>query len=336
MFFILCKRLWGSSDGTRWWQQACFQCCMKSICQQTIILTACDVHSLAELEGFYFSSEGGARVPCCLHSALRGCQPEFELLHSFSWHRGSFPHVHRLMTSLIQKQTTATSSWYSSQNTQPGRVRSTPAKSAPDVPKAFFLFNHPSFLSGIPHSKRTGICQDLWDLVCFWELDEILKTCYIVRVWNETCVIALTHACMHPYLSMQSCSNWHISLTLFKAIKNIHILTQKAPGWGCIKHLLYPYIAAFTHAWMHKHLSMQSCSNWYMSNIQVNIDTLTQKAPEGGSIKQLMPPCIAVLKHEGMHKHLQSLWNYHVKYTSQWNANIRIHITQKASRMGCI
>ncbi len=66
--------------------------------------------------------------------------------------------------------------------------------------KRFFLFNHPSFLSGIPHSKRTGICQDLWDLVCFWELDEILKTCYIVRVWNETCIIALTHACMHAHI----------------------------------------------------------------------------------------------------------------------------------------
>lgn len=68
----------------------------------------------------FFIWRGGIRVPRRLHSTLRLFQPKFELLRSVSWHRGSFPHIHRLMTSLIQKQTTATSPWYSSQNT-PGR-----------------------------------------------------------------------------------------------------------------------------------------------------------------------------------------------------------------------
>lgn len=48
-----------SSSSSSSWQRACFQCCMKSVCQQTIILAACDVRSLAELQGFYFSYEVG-------------------------------------------------------------------------------------------------------------------------------------------------------------------------------------------------------------------------------------------------------------------------------------
>lgn len=110
---------------------------------------------------FYFSSEGGMRIPCCLHSTLRLFQPKFELLRSVGWHQGSFPHIHRLMTSLIQKQTTATSPWYPSQNT-PGRpCPQHPGQISTRCPCAvFFLFHLPSFLSGIPHSERTGICLD--------------------------------------------------------------------------------------------------------------------------------------------------------------------------------
>lgn len=218
-----------------------------------------DVRSLAELQGFYFSSEGGdkgtplfalhpplvssqvwAATFCQLAPRLLPSHPSINDLTYSKTNNGNFSLVFQSKHARLA-------------------VSAAPRPNQHQMSlNCFFLFHHPSFLSGIPHSERTGIWRDR-------ELDQIFKTCYIVRVWNETCISdvrcfiytcmhaqtfkhAITYACIYKRVSMQL--HMHAYAKLLKLIHFKYTIQYSAykrilaPGAGHIKHLVPPCISA--------------------------------------------------------------------------------------------